>query len=351
MAAHQITINPLSGGIGTAPAGVVPYASDMWGVNAVRVPQVGTPSARTQAKAITVGAVRHAATGSVSISFTSRLSPPAIVQDPQWGTATLSFSFTVEADSCPSRSAFGTAALTTLRDVGIPSVVQLPALAGEPAIVSIATVTPDGYTRDTALGLPSLKLAADVSAHALPHQSSWGTPLVSFGWDVASEGIPTTRGVGVPGLSNHVDVHPAGTARQAAVASVLFETTARIETLGPEAWTLPGSPGVQSLVETLPSGISSQVAASAGIRVESTALALPSGIFAASAVPPLFEVRTETYLITPIAGVANIHEGLCGIAVYTATATPVQGIIIPTTRIEGILNIIIPITGRTRSIL
>lgn len=58
MAAHQITINPLSGGIGTAPAGVVPYASDMWGVNAVRVPQVGTPSARTQAKAITVGAVR-----------------------------------------------------------------------------------------------------------------------------------------------------------------------------------------------------------------------------------------------------------------------------------------------------
>ena len=81
------------------------------------------------------------------------------------------------------------------------------------------------------------------------------------------------------------------------------------------------------------------------------ALALPVGILMASAVPPLFEVRTETFLITPIAGVANIHEGLCGIAVYTATATPVQGIIIPTTRIEGILNIIIPITGRTRSIL
>ncbi|WP_308774859.1 hypothetical protein [uncultured Bilophila sp.] len=351
MAAHQITINPLSGGIGTAPAGVVPYASDMWGVNAVRVPQVGTPSARTQAKAITVGAVRHAATGGVSISFTSRLSPPAIVQAPQWGTATLSFSFTVEADSCPSRSAFGTAALTTLRDVGIPSVAQLPALAGEPAIVSIATVTPDGYTRDTALGLPSLKLAADVSAHALPHQTSWGNPLVSFGWDVASEGILTTRGVGVPGFSNHVDVHPMETARQAVVASVLFETTARIETLGPEEWTLLGAPGVQSLVEALPSGISSQVAANAGIRVESTALALPGGILAAYAVPPLFEVRTETYLITPIAGVANIHEELCGIAVYTATATPVQGIIIPTTRIEGILNIIIPIAGTTRSIL
>ena len=84
MAAHQITINPLSGGIGTAPAGVVPYASDMWGVNAVRVPQVGTPSARTQAKAITVGIARRATTGDVSISFTSRLSPPAIVQAPQW---------------------------------------------------------------------------------------------------------------------------------------------------------------------------------------------------------------------------------------------------------------------------
>ena len=28
MAAHHITINPLSGGIGTAPAGVVPHASD-----------------------------------------------------------------------------------------------------------------------------------------------------------------------------------------------------------------------------------------------------------------------------------------------------------------------------------
>lgn len=351
MAAHQITINPLSGGIGTAPAGVVPHASDMWGVNAVRVPQVGTPSARTQAKAITVGAVRHAATGSVSISFTSRLSPPAIVQASQWGTATLSFSSVVEADSCPPRSAFGTTVLASRRDVGIPSVAQLPALAGEPALVSIATVTPGGYTRGTALGLPSLKLAADVSAHALPHQSSWGNPLVSFGWDVASEGIPTTRGVGVPGLSNHVDVHPAGTARWAAVAPVLFETTARVETLGPEAWTLLGSPGVQSLVEALPSGISSQVAASAGIRVESTALALPVGILMASAVPPLFEVRTETFLITPIAGVTNIHEGLCGIAVYTATATPVQGIIIPTTRIEGILNIIIPITGTTRSIL
>lgn len=142
MAAHQITINPLSGGIGTAPAGVVPYASDMWGVNAVRVPQVGTPSARTQAKALTVGIAGRATTGDVSISFTSRLSPPAIVQAPQWGTATLSFPFTVEADSCPSRSAFGTAALATLRDVGIPSVAQLPALAGEPAIVSIATVTP-----------------------------------------------------------------------------------------------------------------------------------------------------------------------------------------------------------------
>ena len=351
MAAHQITINPLSGGIGTAPAGVVPHASDMWGVNAVRVPQVGTPSARTQAKAITVGAVRHAATGGVSISFTSRLSPPAIVQASQWGTATLSFSSAVEADSCPPRSAFGTAALATLRDVGIPSVAQLPALAGEPAIVSIATVTPDGYTQDTAPGLPSLKLTADVSAHALPRQSSWGSPIVSFGWDVAPEDILTARGVGVPGLSNHVDVHPAGTARQAAVAPVLFETTARVETLGPEAWTLPGSPGVQSLIETLPSGISSLVAASTAIRVESTALALPGGILAASAVPPLFEVRTETYLITPITGVANIHEELCGIAVYTATATPVQGIIIPTTRIEGILNIIIPIMGTTRSIL
>ena len=351
MAAHQITINPLSGGIGTAPAGVVPYASDMWGVNAVRVPQVGTPSARTQAKALTVGIAGRAATGDVSTSFTSRLNPPAIVQASQWGTATLSFSSVVEADSCPPRSAFGTTVLASRRDVGIPSVAQLPALAGEPALVSIATVTPGGYTRGTAHGLPSLKLAADVSAHALPHQSSWGNPLVSFGWDVASEGIPTTRGAGVPGLSNHVDVHPAGTARWAAVAPVLFETTARVETLGPEAWTLLGSPGVQSLVEALPSGISSQVAASAGIRVESTALALPVGILMASAVPPLFEVRTETFLITPIAGVANIHEGLCGIAVYTATATPVQGIIIPTTRIEGILNIIIPIAGTTRSIL
>ena len=156
MAAHQITINPLSGGIGTAPAGVVPYASDMWGVNAVRVPQVGTPSARTQAKALTVGIAGRATTGDVSISFTSRLSPPAIVQAPQWGTATLSFPFTVEADSCPSRSAFGTAALATLRDVGIPSVAQLPALAGEPAIVSIATVTPGGYTRDTRHGLKLL---------------------------------------------------------------------------------------------------------------------------------------------------------------------------------------------------
>ena len=338
MAAHQITINPLSGGIGTAPAGVVPYASDMWGVNAVRVPQVGTPSARTQAKALTVGIAGRAATGDVSTSFTSRLNPPAIVQASQWGTATLSFSSVVEADSCPPRSAFGTTVLASRRDVGIPSVAQLPALAGEPALVSIATVTPGGYTRGTALGLPSLKLAADVSAHALPHQSSWGNHLVSFGWDVASEGIPTTRGAGVPGLSNHVDVHPAGTARWAAVAPVLFETTARVETLGPEAWTLLGSPGVQSLVEALPSGISSQVAASAGIRVESTALALPVGILMASAVPPLFEVRTETFLITPIAGVANIHEGLCGIAVYTATATPVQGIIIP-------------IAGTTRSIL
>ena len=137
MAAHQITINPLSGGIGTAPAGVVPYASDMWGVNAVRVPQVGTPSARTQAKALTVGIAGRAATGDVSTSFTSRLNPPAIVQASQWGTATLSFSSVVEADSCPPRSAFGTTVLASRRDVGIPSVAQLPALAGEPALVSI----------------------------------------------------------------------------------------------------------------------------------------------------------------------------------------------------------------------
>ena len=102
MAAHQITINPLSGGIGTAPAGIVPYASDMWGVNAVRVPQVGTPSSKAQAKAITVGTARRAATGDVSISLTSKLSPPAIIRASQWGTATLSFSSAVEAESCYS---------------------------------------------------------------------------------------------------------------------------------------------------------------------------------------------------------------------------------------------------------
>ena len=69
------------------------------------------------------------------------------------------------------------------------------------------------------------------------------------------------------------------------------------------------------------------------------------------AVPPLFEVRTETYLVTLLRGVANTREEVRGIAVYTAAATPVQGIVIPTTRIAGILNTIIPIEGMTRSIM
>lgn len=198
MAAHQITINPLSGGIGTAPAGIVPYASDMWGVNAVRVPQVGTPSSKAQAKAITVGTARRAATGDVSISLTSKLSPPAIIRASQWGTATLSFSSAVEAESCPPRSVFGTAVLASRRDVGVPSMAHLPALTGEPTIISIAMVSPVGCPRDTVLGLTSLQTTTDISAHSLEHRSLWGTPLVSFGWDVASEGIPTTRGWGGP---------------------------------------------------------------------------------------------------------------------------------------------------------
>lgn len=351
MAAHQITINPLSGGIGTAPAGVVPYASDMWGVNVVRVPQVGTPSARTQANAITVGAVRHAATGGVSISFTSKLTPPAIIRAPQWGMATLSFPFTVEAESCPPRSAFGTAELVTLRDVGIPSVAQLPALAGEPAIVSIATVTPDGCPRDTVLGLTSLQTTIDISTHSLEHRSLWGTPLVSFGWDVAPEDIPTMRRMGAPGLSNHVDVHARGTAARPAMGPVLLVTKVQVDISATGRKTETGLPGILTLVEILPSGVVSGSVTGPVIEVESTALALPAGTLTLSVMPPLFEVRTETFLVTPIAGMVITHEELCGIAVYTATTTPVQGIIIPTTRIEGILNIIIPIAGTTRSIL
>lgn len=88
--------------------------------------------------------------------------------------------------------------LASRRDVGVPSMAHLPALTGEPTVISIAMVSPVGCPRDTVLGLTSLQTTTDSSAHSLEHRSLWGTPLVSFGWDVASEGIPTTRGWGGP---------------------------------------------------------------------------------------------------------------------------------------------------------
>lgn len=352
MAAHQITINPLSGGIGTAPAGVVPYASDTWGVDAVRMPQAGTPSVNAQAKLSPAGMARQPVSGTLTVRFTGKISPSATVRGPQLGNTTVSFSLAIVAGSCPPRSMFGNVRVASRRDVAISGMGECLARLGEADFVSIASVAPGGCTREAAaFGLPSLQTAADLLAHAVEQRSSWGSPLVAFGWDAGPESISTVLGMGRPGLSHHVDVYAQGAGTPPVMGPVLLVTKVQVETPAIEKRTLTGLPDILTLVEILPPGMVSRCVTGPVIEVKSTALALPAGILTVPAVPPLFEVRTETYLVTLLRGVANMQEEVRGIAVYTATATPVQGIIIPTTRLEGILNIIIPITGTTRSIM
>ncbi len=238
------------------------------------------------------------------------------------------------------------------RDVAISGIGERLAGFGEADFVSITSVAPGGCAREAAaLGLPSLQTAADLSAHAVEQRSSWGSPLMAFGWDAGPENIPTALRMGRPGLLSHVDVHARGTAARPAMGPVLLVTTVQVETPAIEKRALTGLPGILTLVEILPSGMVSRCVTGPVIEVKSTALALPAGILTVPAVPPLFEVRTETYLVTLLRGVANTREEVRGIAVYTAAATPVQGIVIPTTRIAGILNTIIPIEGMTRSIM